>query len=84
MKCRECENLIWSYAEGEHIWQCRERYCPDLDIERDCPDFVPQKPDIFTILSTIQAENEKLRAEVEQVKQENRQLKEKLHGMEEN
>lgn len=61
MKCRECENLIWSYAEGEHIWQCRERYCPDLDIERDCPDFVPQKPDIFTALSTLQAENEKLK-----------------------
>ena len=29
-------------------------------------------------------ENEKLRAELEQVKRENRQLKEKLHGMEKN
>ena len=35
-------------------------------------------------LSTIQAENEKLRAELEEVKRENRQLKEKLHGMEKN
>ena len=61
MKCRDCENLIWSYAEGERIWQCRERYCPDLDIERDCPDFAPQKPDIFTALSTLQAENERLK-----------------------
>ena len=68
MKCRDCENLIWSYAEGERIWQCRERYCPDLDIERDCPDFAPQKPDIFTALSTLQDENEKLRAELERVK----------------
>lgn len=68
MKCRDCENLIWSYAEGERIWQCRERYCPDLDIERDCPDFAPQKPDIFTAFSTLQAENEKLRVELEQVK----------------
>lgn len=70
MKCRDCENLIWSYAEGERIWQCRERYCPDLDIERDCPDFAPQKPDIFTAFSTLQADNERLRAELEQVKQE--------------
>lgn len=70
MKCRDCENLIWSYAEGERIWQCRERYCPDLDIERDCPDFAPQKPDIFTALSTLQDENEKLRAELEKVKED--------------
>lgn len=70
MKCRDCENLIWGYAEGERIWQCRERYCPDLDIERDCPDFAPQKPDIFTAFSTLQADNERLRAELEQVKQE--------------
>ena len=69
MKCRDCENLIWGYAEGERIWQCRERYCPDLDIERDCPDFAPQKPDIFTAFSTLQADNERLRAELEQVKQ---------------
>ena len=68
MKCRDCENLIWSYDEGEWIWHCRECYCPDLDIERDCPDFAPKKPDIFTALSTLKAENEKLRAELEQVK----------------
>lgn len=37
-----------------------------------------------TALSTLKAENEKLRAELEQVKRENRQLKEKLHGMEKN
>ena len=33
-------------------------------------------------LSTLQAENEKLRAELEQVKRENSRLKEILHGME--
>ena len=37
-----------------------------------------------TALSTLQAENEKLLVELEQVKRENRQLKEKLHGMEKN
>ena len=35
-----------------------------------------------TALSTLQAENEKLRAELEQVKLENSRLKEELHGME--
>lgn len=70
MKCRDCENLKWSYDEGERIWQCRERYCPDLDIERDCPSFSIKEPDIFTTISTLQAENEKLRAELEQVKAE--------------
>ena len=70
MKCRDCENLIWSYDEGEWIWHCRECYCPDLDIERDCPDFALKKSDIFTALSTLQAENEKLRAELERVKRE--------------
>lgn len=80
MKCRDCENLIWGYAEGERIWQCRERYCPDLDIERDCPDFAPQKPDIFTAFSTLQAENEKLRAELEQVKRERDTAVEYLRG----
>ena len=67
MKCRDCENLIWSYDEGERIWQCRERYCPDLDIERDCPSFSIKEPDIFTTLSTLQAKNEKLRAELDQM-----------------
>ena len=33
-------------------------------------------------LSTLQAENEKLRAELEQVKRENSHLKERLYGME--
>lgn len=37
-----------------------------------------------TALFTLQAENEKLRDELEQVKRENRQSKEKLHGMEKN
>lgn len=35
-------------------------------------------------LDDLEAENEKLRAELERVKRENRQLKEKLHGMEKN
>ena len=38
--------------------------------------------DAATALSTLQAENEKLRAELEQVKQENSYLKERLHGVE--
>ena len=63
MKCRDCENLIWGYDEGERIWQCRERYCPDLDIDRECPDFALKKPDIFTTLSTLQAENLNLQAQ---------------------
>lgn len=40
--------------------------------------------DAADALSTLRAENEKLRAELEQVKRENRQSKEKLHGMEKN
>lgn len=72
MKCRDCENLGWSYDEGERIYWCyvKRVYCPDLDIERSCSDFSLKKPAIFTTLSTIQAENEKLRAELEQVKAE--------------
>ena len=69
MKCRDCENLGWSYDEGERIYWCyvKRVYCPDLDIERSCSYFSLKKLDIFTTLSTIQAENENLRAELEQV-----------------
>ena len=70
MKCRDCENLIWSYDEGEWIWHCRECYCPDLDIERDCPDFAPKKPDIFTALSTLQAELEQVKRERDAIGQD--------------
>ena len=38
--------------------------------------------DAITALSKLQAENEKLRAELGQVKRENSRLKEILHGME--
>ena len=38
--------------------------------------------DAATALSTLQAENEKLRADLEQVKRENSHLKERLYGME--
>lgn len=38
--------------------------------------------DAATALSTLQTENEKLRAELEQVKRENSHLKERLYGME--
>ena len=65
MKCRDCEKLEWSYDEGEHVWWCAKRgHCPDLDVERNCSEFSLKKPDIFTALSTLQAENEKLRAEL--------------------
>ena len=40
--------------------------------------------DAATALSTLQAENEKMRAELEQVKRANSRLKEILHGMEKN
>ena len=65
MKCRDCEKLEWGYDEGERVWWCAKRgHCPDLDVERNCSEFSLKKPDIFTALSTLQAENEKLRAEL--------------------
>ena len=72
MKCRDCEHWGWGDDEGTPVWGwCWIRTsCPDPDIERTCPDFSPKAPDIFTALSTLQAENEKLRAELEQVKAE--------------
>lgn len=67
MKCRDCEKWGWGDDEGTPVWGwCRKHTsCPDPDIDRSCSDFSPKKPDIFTILSTLQAENEKLRGEVE-------------------
>ena len=67
MKCRDCEHWGWGDDEGTHVWGlCWIRTsCQDPDIERTCPDFSPKAPDIFTALSTLQAENEKLRNEVE-------------------
>ena len=38
--------------------------------------------DAATALSTLQTENEQLRADLEQVKRENSYLKERLHGVE--
>ena len=46
------------------------------------PEGVQMCKDAATAISTLQAENEKLRAELEQVKQENSYLKERLHGVE--
>ena len=67
MKCRDCEHWGWGDDEGTPVWGwCWIRTsCPDPDIERTCPAFSPKAPDIFTTLSTLQAENEKLRDEVE-------------------
>lgn len=67
MKCNDCGNLGWGDDEGEIVYAwCRVRqYCPDLGIERDCSSFLKKRPDA---LSTLQTENEKLRAELEQVK----------------
>lgn len=63
MKCRDCEKWGWGDDEGTPVWGwCwKHTSCPDPDIDRSCSDFSPKKPDIFTILSTLQAENEKLR-----------------------
>ena len=97
MKCRDCEHWGWGDDEGTPVWGwCWIRTsCPDPDIERTCPAFSPKAPDIFTALSTLQAENEKLRAELEYEKEhanayyeecgqweaENTQLKEKLEAL---
>lgn len=72
MKCRDCEHWGWGDDEGTPVWGwCWIRTsCLDPDIERTCPAFSPKAPNIFTTLSTLQAENEKLRAELEQVKRE--------------
>lgn len=69
MKCNDCGNLGWGDDEGELVYGwCRVRqYCPDLGIERDCSSFLKKRPDA---LSTLQIENERLRAELEQVKRE--------------
>lgn len=64
MKCRDCDNLDWFYDEGEQIWRCERCFCPDLDINRDCPDFLPKRP---SLLEQLQSENERLRAEVRQM-----------------
>ena len=63
MKCRDCEKWGWGDDEGTPVWGwCRKHTsCPDPDIDRSCSDFSPKKPDIFKTLSTLQAENEKLR-----------------------
>lgn len=67
MKCRDCEKWGWGDDEGTPVWGwCRKHTsCPDPDIDRSCSDFSPKKPDIFKTLSTLQAENEKLRDELE-------------------
>ena len=95
MKCRDCEKLEWGYDEGERVWWCAKRgHCPDLDVERNCSEFSLKKPDIFTALSTLQAENEKLRemyqkekavchatqAKLDQMKRENETLKHALQN----
>ena len=69
MKCNDCGNLGCGDDEGELVYGwCRVRqYCPDLGIERDCSSFLKKRPDA---LSTLQIENERLRAELEQVKRE--------------
>lgn len=82
MKCRDCEKWGWGDDEGAPVWGWCWKYtsCPDPDIDRSCSDFSPKKPDIFTILSTLQDENEKLRAELEQMKRENETLKHALQN----
>lgn len=72
MKCRDCEHWGWGDDEGTPVWDwCWIRTsCPDPDIERTCPAFSPKAPDIFTDLSTLQAENEKLREKIEDARLE--------------
>lgn len=75
MKCRDCEKWGWGDDEGTPVWGWCWKYtsCPDPDIDRSCPDFSPKKPDIFTTLSTLQAENKKLRAELENYRKDHRE-----------
>ena len=81
MKCRDCENLVWGYDEGERVWWCRKHgYCPDLDVERSCSDFSLKKPDIFTALSTLQAENAQLRESRDHWKRLAHELSEGVNG----
>lgn len=66
MKCRDCEHRGLGYDEDTPVWGvCWKRgSCPDPDIERNCPDFSPQKP---SLLEQLQSENERLRAELERM-----------------
>ena len=75
MKCRDCEKWGWGDDEGTPVWGWCWKYtsCPDPDIDRSCPDFSPKKPDIFTTFSTLQAENKKLRAELENYRKGHRE-----------
>jgi hypothetical protein len=75
MKCRDCEKWGWGDDEGTPVWGWCWKYtsCPDPDIDRSCPDFSPKKPDISTTLSTLQAENKKLRAELENYRKGHRE-----------
>ena len=74
MKCRDCEHWGWGDDEGTPVWGwCWIRTsCPDPDFERSCPDFLPKAPDIFTALSTLQAENEKLRGYINDLETQHR------------
>ena len=66
MKCRDCEHRGWGYDEDTPVWGwCWKRgSCPDPHIERTCPDFEPRRP---SLLEQLQAENERLRGEVERM-----------------
>ena len=76
MKCRDCEKWGWGDDEGTPVWGwCRKHTsCPDPDIDRSCSDFSHKKPYIFKTLSTLQAENEKLRDELKAVREEAQQF----------
>lgn len=73
MKCNDCRNLGWGDDEGELVYGwCKVRqYCPDLGRERDCPSFLEKRPDA---LSTLQAENKKLRDENEKLRDQAKRL----------
>ena len=66
----DIEKLIDRLGENTDCWTDKVHGYADLRL------------DAATTLSTLQAENEQLRAELEQVKLENSRLKEELHGME--
>ena len=67
MKCRDCEKWGWGDDEGTPVWGWCWKYtsCPEPDIDRSCPDFSLKKPDIFTTLSTLQAELEQVKRCIE-------------------
>ena len=93
MKCENCTKYDDCRTGSGLTWPCgayRPKAGSGTDIEKLVEDLriacAGNQHNIMgvaaTTLSMLQVENEKLRAELEQVKRENSYLKERLHGVE--